>query len=327
MGREYEQLTLEERHALFRLPAAGTAVGAIAARLGRHRATIYREIGPQSESRWQLACPRLRNASPGSGGYGAQCLSAAASSATWCATSLRWGGVAQSPIAAELRRRAAQPQDQPRVHRPLDLPARAGGASASSAPSARAKRTPGTAAAQRPARAGDPEPHADPLAPRQSQRRTEFGHWEADLMHFRRQRDALLTLQERTTRITLGARLARKQAAPTMGQIVAKLAVLPKRARRSATFDNGGEWAPSTSACAPSSACVPISAIRTAPGSAAASRTPTACYAVTCPGTPPCPAIVDADLDTRSGRSTPRRANASPFIPPWRPSPATRCRA
>jgi IS30 family transposase len=62
-------------------------------------------------------------------------------------------------------------------------------------------------------------------------------------MHFRRQRDALLTLQERTTRITLGARLASKQAAPTMDQIVAKLAVLPKRARRSATFDNGGEWA------------------------------------------------------------------------------------
>ena len=73
--------------------------------------------------------------------------------------------------------------------------------------------------------------------------RTEFGHWEADLMHFRRQRDALLTLQERTTRITLGGRLASKRAEPTMDQIVAKLAVLPKRARRSATFDNGGEWA------------------------------------------------------------------------------------
>jgi IS30 family transposase len=73
--------------------------------------------------------------------------------------------------------------------------------------------------------------------------RTEFGHWEADLMHFRRQRDALLTLQERKTRITLGGRLASKRAEPTMDQIVAKLAALPKRARRSATFDNGGEWA------------------------------------------------------------------------------------
>jgi len=54
---------------------------------------------------------------------------------------------------------------------------------------------------------------------------------------------------------------------------------------------------------------------------AAASRTPTACYAVTCPGTPPCPAIVTPTSMPGSGRSTPRRANASPFRPPWRPSP------
>jgi IS30 family transposase len=39
------QLTLEERHALFQLYAAGTAVGAIAERLARHRSTIYREVG------------------------------------------------------------------------------------------------------------------------------------------------------------------------------------------------------------------------------------------------------------------------------------------
>jgi transposase, IS30 family len=62
-------------------------------------------------------------------------------------------------------------------------------------------------------------------------------------MHLRRQRDALLTPQERKTRITLGGRLGSKRAEPTMHRIVAKLAALPKRARRSATFDNGGEWA------------------------------------------------------------------------------------
>ena len=45
MGRRHDQLTLEERHALFRLHAAGTAVGRIADRLGRHRSTIYRELG------------------------------------------------------------------------------------------------------------------------------------------------------------------------------------------------------------------------------------------------------------------------------------------
>ena len=45
MGRRQDQLTLEERHALFRLHGLCTAVGAIADRLGRHRATIYRELG------------------------------------------------------------------------------------------------------------------------------------------------------------------------------------------------------------------------------------------------------------------------------------------
>ena len=75
-------------------------------------------------------------------------------------------------------------------------------------------------------------PNRTPLhwRPARASCRTEFGHWEADLMHFRRQRDALLTLQERRTRITLGGRLSSKQAEPTMDQIVAKLAVLPRLA-------------------------------------------------------------------------------------------------
>ena len=95
--------------------------------------------------------------------------------------------------------------------------------------------------------------------------RTSFGHWESDLMHVRRQRDALLTLRERRTRITLGGRLASKQAEPATDRIVPKLAALPRRARRSATFDDGGEWAPTrapaprlgtrTYFCDPHSAC------------------------------------------------------------------------
>jgi transposase, IS30 family len=32
--------------------------------------------------------------------------------------------------------------------------------------------------------------------PTKAHLRSQFGHWEGDLMHFRRQRDILLTLQE-----------------------------------------------------------------------------------------------------------------------------------
>lgn len=42
--------------------------------------------------------------------------------------------------------------------------------------------------------------------------RIAFGHWEGDLMHFRRRQDILLTLQERCFRLTLAGRLASKDA-------------------------------------------------------------------------------------------------------------------
>ena len=240
MGRRHDQLTLEERHALFRLHAAGTALGVIADRLGRHRSTIYRELGrnrradgsylPETAQRFAWA-RRLRGSK----------LERRSQLGELVRDRLAMGWSPEQ-IAGRLRRQAAQHRishesiyrwiygpigRRERLHRYL----------------ARAKPRRG----RRP-RAGRREPailNRTPIhwRPAKASCRTEFGHWEADLMHFRRQRDALLTLQERKTRITLGGRLASKQAEPTMDQIVAKLAVLPKRARRSATFDNGGEWA------------------------------------------------------------------------------------
>jgi hypothetical protein len=45
MARTYSQLDLDQRRTLFRLVEARRPVGEIAARLGRHRSTIYRELG------------------------------------------------------------------------------------------------------------------------------------------------------------------------------------------------------------------------------------------------------------------------------------------
>lgn len=73
--------------------------------------------------------------------------------------------------------------------------------------------------------------------------RAEFGRWEGDLVHFRQQRDILLTLQERTTRLTLARRLPSKGATLTAGAIVAELGALPAKARRTITHDNGGDFA------------------------------------------------------------------------------------
>ena len=73
--------------------------------------------------------------------------------------------------------------------------------------------------------------------------RSEFGHWEGDLVHFTRQRDILLTLHERSTRLTLARRLQSKDAGDTAGAIVAELRTLPGTACKTITHDNGGEFA------------------------------------------------------------------------------------
>jgi IS30 family transposase len=62
-------------------------------------------------------------------------------------------------------------------------------------------------------------------------------------MHFRRQKDILLTLQERCSRLTLAGRLHSKDATDTADAIIDKLAALPATAVQTITYDNGGEFA------------------------------------------------------------------------------------
>src|SRR4051812_18737648 len=45
LARTYRHLDLDQRRTLFRLVEARTPVGEIAARLGRHPSTVYRELG------------------------------------------------------------------------------------------------------------------------------------------------------------------------------------------------------------------------------------------------------------------------------------------
>jgi IS30 family transposase len=79
--------------------------------------------------------------------------------------------------------------------------------------------------------------------PTKAHLRSQFGHWEGDLMHFRRRRDILLTLQERRSRLTLARRLLSKDADVASEAIAAELGGLPARACRTITHDNGGEFA------------------------------------------------------------------------------------
>ncbi|MDP6830789.1 MAG: IS30 family transposase, partial [Alphaproteobacteria bacterium] len=79
--------------------------------------------------------------------------------------------------------------------------------------------------------------------PRAVEKRAEFGHWEGDLMQFRSQRGNLLTACERKTRFLITAPLQSKTALET-GQVLRDIFHrLPEAAKRTITFDNGGEFA------------------------------------------------------------------------------------
>ena len=74
--------------------------------------------------------------------------------------------------------------------------------------------------------------------------RSEFGHWEADLMIFRKEHGAanIATVVERKSRYTLLFRNNDRRSKPIMNQLIRHLAHLPVQARQSLTFDRGLEF-------------------------------------------------------------------------------------
>lgn len=79
--------------------------------------------------------------------------------------------------------------------------------------------------------------------PARAASRQQAGHWEADLMLFSRYGQAVLTLHERSTRLTAVMPLPTKAAAPVAQTLQSLLAPLPPGLRRTLTFDNGTEFA------------------------------------------------------------------------------------
>ncbi|MBI3112934.1 MAG: IS30 family transposase [Rhodospirillales bacterium] len=73
--------------------------------------------------------------------------------------------------------------------------------------------------------------------------RRQPGHWEADLMLFRRHGHAVLVTHERTSRFTVITRQPNKAAQPVLDSLLGRFRHLPKKLRRSITFDNGTEFA------------------------------------------------------------------------------------
>jgi len=239
MGTQYSHLTLEERCRLRGLMEMGLGVSEIARRLGRHRGTIHREVG--------------RN----------RCVDGyrpdSAARRAW-ARKLRGSRIMRSTrLRTHVEDRLAMGWSPEQIAGRMELEEVEHRVSAESiyrhaySPAGRQAGLP-RQLAQRKAKRGRrrrngrrepaiPDRVSIHQRPTKAHLRSQFGHWEGDLVHFRRQRDILLTLQERKTRLTLARRLLSKDAELTASAIAAELGGLPAKARRTITHDNGGEFA------------------------------------------------------------------------------------
>jgi IS30 family transposase len=81
------------------------------------------------------------------------------------------------------------------------------------------------------------------LRPKAADARRQPGHWEADLMLFRKYGHAILVAHERKSRLLLLAKQPSKAAQPTASRLLAWFSPLDKRLLRTLTFDNGTEFA------------------------------------------------------------------------------------
>lgn len=70
-----------------------------------------------------------------------------------------------------------------------------------------------------------------------------FGHWEGDLMSFAKNTQFMLVLLERKTRYVFSTPLPCKRSGVTADRMIKMLEPLPRKARKTITLDNGGEFA------------------------------------------------------------------------------------
>ena len=245
MGNHYNHLTFDERRLIFQLREAKVSTPKIAERLGRHRSRIHREL----RRNWFDDGPWLR-------GYFPMNAQADARSRRMRGRKLyRDMALAGSVIA---RLKDGWSPEQIAGHLQLEAGGRCqichetiyqfvyGDRSHELCrllPSRRRRR--------RARYARQPRGLSIPLANTLAQRpieigeRTSFGHWECDLVMFRKasgQRN-VLSLVERCSRFAIFQFNPSRHSKPIMATLSQDLAGLPPEARRTITFDRGTEFA------------------------------------------------------------------------------------
>lgn len=247
MKRTYSHIDMDERRKIARWRTAGLTVDIIAEKLGRHRSTIFREIRRNMF---------IDDAVPNLNGY--YCVTAhdmARERRTKLRKLMRFSHVRQSVIDRIMHGWSPQQiAGRMRLERhPISVSHETIYKFAYSSdgqaiklwrhlPEHRARRRPRHARRKHGQRFSPelnilrrPDVVAD---------RKQFGHWECDLIQFRKKfgKANVTSLVERVSRFAIFLRNNDRQSRPVMNGLVQALQTLPHLARRSITFDRGTEF-------------------------------------------------------------------------------------
>jgi IS30 family transposase len=246
MGSRYDQLTLEERCAIAELYRAGRSIRQIAAAMDREPSTISREL------------KRNTGSGPSSGAYQAGYAQQQTEARRWSGTRLDRDPALRDRVLGLLAQGWSPEQVVGRLKREegrtvigcetiyrfiyAQLKRTNDGAWRRYLPRAKAKR------GRRRKKGGSPallikDRVSVHQRPSEALDRHQVGHWEADFMLFARYGQSVLVLHERTSRLTALVRTDSRKAEPTALLLAQLIEPLPKRLRRSLTFDNGTEFA------------------------------------------------------------------------------------
>lgn len=247
MRRTYSQIDMDERRRIARWRAAGLSVTVIAEKLGRHRSTIFRELSRNAFDDVQM--PEL------SGYYCVTANEMARERRAKLRKLARFAHVRRSVIERIMHGWSPQQiAGRMRLERhPISVSYETIYKFAYSAdglaiklwrhlPERRARRRP-RHARRRYGRRFSPELNIL-HRPDAVDERKQFGHWECDLIQFRKKfgKANVTSLVERVSRFAVFLRNNDRQSKPIMDGLIQALQSLPHLARRSITFDRGTEF-------------------------------------------------------------------------------------
>jgi len=247
MGSEYGHLTLDERRRMFQLREARQPVALIAATLGRHKSTIYRELrrnffrgeGPE----WQGYFPVTADKVARDRRQRLSKLVARADLRDHVIDRLQVGWSPQQ-IAGRLGQSADGPGRVCHETIYRFIYGRDGRERDLYRYLAKGRRVRRGRFGRKPRQNAIPNAYWIANRPEQIGQREEFGHWEGDLLIFSRDhgKGNVTTLLERKSRYTLLLANADRRSSAVIGAVQTTLSDLPPAARRSVTFDRGTEF-------------------------------------------------------------------------------------